>query len=286
MLVSIIIPTYKSWDLLAKCLSALESQTFEGDFEVLVVNNDINNDIPDNLQKFKNVKFLQEVKPGSYAARNKGLEVAAGEIIAFTDADCIPDKDWLQKGVERLITSKAGIVAGDVKLFYKDAKKLTPGEVYDKYTGFDQEGYVKYGHCVTANWFSRKEVLQEFGNFNNLLKSNGDSELSGKISEKYPVVFEPKSVVYHPARYFISEIITKHNRLIGGTYDRKFRSDSRGFNRYVWNFIFRRFKFNANLFRKGKVKDGVMIFIAHTKLFPAILKESRRIEKGGATERL
>lgn len=285
-LVSIIIPTYKSWDLLEKCLCAIDEQTYTGEYEVLVVNNDVDPQHPIEILNHKNLRILQELKPGSYAARNKGIAESRGEILVFTDADCIPDKNWLKNGVSKLLETNAGIIAGDVKLFYKNPDKLTAAEVYDKYTGFDQKGYVKYGNCITANWFSFKKTMEEFGNFNPKLKSNGDSDLSGKISKKYPVLFAEDAVVFHPARHTIDEIILKHKRLIGGTYDRVYKGTEKDFNQYVRNFIFRRFKFNLNLFRKLKVQDGLMILKIHRLLFPEIKKEAKRIQNNGSTERI
>lgn len=286
MKVSVIIPTYKSWDLLAKCLEALALQSYSGPYEVIVVNNDVLHDIPSSLKNYKNVFFCQELKPGSYAARNKGIKFSSGEILAFTDADCIPQRDWLKSGVEKLVSTNAGIVGGDVKLFFRDPQNPTASEIYDSLTGFDQEGYIKEGHCITANWFSYKNVIVECGCFNSDLKSNGDSELSGKISRKYKVLYDEYALVLHPARFTVSSIITKYRRLLGGTYDRVYRTKQEGFGRYVANFIFRRIRFNLNLFLKFKLVKGVKVLYIHFFLFPALIKEYFNIMKTGQTERL
>ncbi|WP_353057092.1 glycosyltransferase family A protein [Microbulbifer sp. VAAF005] len=41
-------------------------------------------------------------KPGSYAARNKGVELAEGDWLIFTDADCLPDSKWIA-GIDRAV---------------------------------------------------------------------------------------------------------------------------------------------------------------------------------------
>lgn len=285
MKVSIIIPTYKSWDLLEKCLCAIDEQTYTGDYEVLVVNNDVDPQYPKDIIAHKNVRVLQELKPGSYAARNKGIVESKGEILAFTDADCIPDKEWLKNGVSKLLETNAGIIAGDVKLFYKNPEKLTAAEVYDKYTAFRIKEYVGFGNCVTANWFSYKNRIQEFGNFNSELKSNGDSELSGKISKRYSVIFSENVVVFHPARYLIDDVVTKYRRVIGGNYDRLYKGKNKNFNQFINQFIIRRIRFNLNTFMKFKFKDGFQILKVHLVLLPIIFKEGKRIQKDGETER-
>lgn len=286
--ISIIIPTYQSWDSLKLCLDALSKQTLKEDFEILVINNDANNPtVPDEFKKYKFVRFLTEEKPGSYAARNKGIREAKGKKLVFTDADCIPNEDWLEQGIKTLNESGAGLVGGPVELFYKNPKKLHAAEVYDKYTGFQVEGYIKQGGCTTANWFSYKKIMEQTGLFNSRLKSNGDTELSHKISSRFGIAFAPKAVVHHPARNSYEQIITKHRRLIGGTYDRLYKEggDLIGFRRHLVRFIYRRMRFNLKLLLIGKFKDSFAVLKVHTKMFPVLIKEYFHIKKTGVTER-
>src|SRR5690606_33493940 len=95
--ISVIIPTYHDWARLILCVEALKNQSFpQEDFEVLIVNNDPLDKVPAGFPIFPNFSIINEEKPGSYAARNSAIKIAKGEILAFTDSDCIPDKDWLQ----------------------------------------------------------------------------------------------------------------------------------------------------------------------------------------------
>ncbi len=100
--VSVIIPTYHDWERLGYvCTNALfKKQTYPKDhFEAIIINNAPEDSSPEfNLPD--NFKIISESKPGSYAARNKGVSVARGEIIAFTDSDCIPCPDWIEQGVK------------------------------------------------------------------------------------------------------------------------------------------------------------------------------------------
>ncbi len=249
MKLSVIIPYYKDYSRLIQLLDCLKKQQLASDlFEVIVVNNDPG--IPLKLPKDFSTKYslllLEEPRPGSYAARNKGIENAIGEIVAFTDSDCLPDTNWLSNALNIFTKDtemKLGILTGPVPLFYKDPKKLTAAEVYEKYTGFTTEVYAKEGHAITANWFSYKKVIEEFNGFNSNLKSNGDTELSNKISRKYKIVFDDRLIVMHPARYRISEIVKKYRRLIGGVYVRKYLNRHLSFTFHIGDFFFRRIKF-------------------------------------------
>ena len=285
--ITVLIPTYKSWDLLAKCLAALSRQTISEPFEIIVINNDLDPHIPEELKVYSNVTFLQELKEGSYAARNMGLANTQAEIIAFTDADCIPNERWLEEGVKKLReTPNIGVVAGHITLFYKD---ILPNsfEIYEKYTALNQKGYVEvYNECVTANWFSYKRIIDEFGGFDSNLKSNGDSKLSRLISSRYLIVYEEKAIVLHPARNTKSSLLNKYRRLIGGAFNNKYMHDKKGFNRYVNNFVLRRIRFNFNLVLKGKFVDALHVFYVHCLLFPQLFREKRIILQTGKTQRL
>ena len=85
--VSVIIPVFNDKQRLEKCLEALENQTYPKDcYQIVVVDNASTVDLKSTVMQFQQARLYYEEKPGSYAARNKGLSVATGEIIAFTDS--------------------------------------------------------------------------------------------------------------------------------------------------------------------------------------------------------
>ena len=290
-MISVIIPTYRDDERLNKCLQALTNQTLERfEFEVIVVNNcpkeslDINFDYLNDL----NLKVFSELSPGSYAARNKGIKESKGEILAFTDSDCIPNPDWLKNAKAFFYKNKevlVGILTGPVKLFYKNSENLSPTEIYEKYTAFPTEAYAKDGFAITANWFSYKSVIQEFGGFNDILKSNGDSELSGKISQKYEIVYLSNLIVNHPARYEIDELIQKYKRRLGGTYQRMCKEKKIKFGLYILNFIYRRYRFAVKkIFTVSPKESWAIIKVCNAVNFGA-LREFISLIYGGDTKR-
>src|SRR6056297_2744809 len=103
--VSVIIPVFHDWDSLTVCLQALSDQTYpQQKFEVIVVNNDPD-DNPQLCPKLPNLRLLDENTPGSYAARNTGIRAAYGQVLGFCDADCIPELDWIEQGIQDLQSS-------------------------------------------------------------------------------------------------------------------------------------------------------------------------------------
>jgi glycosyltransferase involved in cell wall biosynthesis len=98
--VTVIIPAYRDTGRLNACLSALSRQTIpHGDFEVIVVNNDLKEDVLINAEHDFRLTVIREEIPGSYAARNSGIRHAKGEILAFTDSDAVPDAGWIENGM-------------------------------------------------------------------------------------------------------------------------------------------------------------------------------------------
>jgi glycosyltransferase involved in cell wall biosynthesis len=258
-------------------LKALDEQNFKSfPWEVIVVNNDPLEDVEfEEIYSFP-ITVQNENKPGSYAARNKGVKSSTGKIIAFIDSDCIPNQDWLQvayRCFELDFNKEIGVLTGPVPLFFKDPMRLTDAEVYEKYTGFTTKEYAKEGHAITANWFSYKQVIEEFGGFNDELKSNGDSDLSGRISQQYAVVYKDDLIVHHPARYQVSDLVSKYQRLIGGTYTRIYKNNAMGFRRFLLNFLFRRFRFALK-----------KIFTIHPKESLSVLRVCYVISKGAIDE--
>ncbi len=111
--VSVILPAYHSYDTLASCLAALRAQTLE-DREVIVVNSSPEDRTRAVAEPFPAVRFEQSSRRLlPHAARNRGVELASGELLAFTDPDCEPDPAWL----ERLVAAQEGghpVVAGSI----------------------------------------------------------------------------------------------------------------------------------------------------------------------------
>ncbi|MBE9585878.1 glycosyltransferase family 2 protein [Mucilaginibacter sp. JRF] len=217
--ISVIIPTYKDWARLSLCLQSLATQTYDSNsFEIIVVNNYIGDKVPDDYFVPENCKIIVEEQPGSYAARNAALKIAKGEIMAFTDSDCIPDPDWLSAAVA-VFQNNPGYdrIAGKIRLYYK-SEKLTHAELYETVYAFNQDLYVEQdGTGVTANMFTYRKVFDQVGPFKDDLLSGGDYEWSVRARDAgFKIQYSDMVVVSHPARHAISELVKKAKRVGGG----------------------------------------------------------------------
>lgn len=240
--VSVIVPVYNDGERLKLCLVALDYQTYPKNlYEVIVIDN--GSDEAENIQKIVN-KFTQtcftfESKPGSYAARNHGLSIAKGEIIAFTDADCIPKNNWLEKGVEKLLSvPNCGLVGGKIEIFFNNPHQLTPVEVYEKVMALPQKEFVEtYHYGATANVFTWKKIIQQVGDFNSFLKSGGDVDWGNRVyGYGYHQIYAENVCVLHPARYSFRQLSKKTRRYIGGNYD-LMHYNAKDTRQFYWRFL-------------------------------------------------
>ncbi|CAN5384918.1 N/A [soil metagenome] len=212
---SVIIPVYNNWDQLQLCIDALENQSFEKDeFEIIVVDNASPKKMPDGFRAPENMRIEYEAEPGSYSARNRGAEFATGTYLAFTDSDCIPDKDWLRNAAKLFEDSGCDSIGGEIKIFRaEDGRKHA--YIYESYHAFKQKQWVPEGKSCTANHFVKKQLFEAVNGFDTTLKSGGDWEFSKRcVNRGYSMEYGEDVVVMHPSRKNLKAMMKKHYRHI------------------------------------------------------------------------
>ncbi|MEM9913783.1 MAG: glycosyltransferase [Planctomycetota bacterium] len=224
--VSVIIPHYNDADRLRECLACLAEQVWPGfdaalAVEVIVVDNgstDLSAAEAAVGEHSGLATLMEESKPGSYAARNAALKRASGRYVAFTDSDCRPDPAWLAEGIKALEAEpKAGMVGGRIEVFPQDERRPKAVELYELVTAFDQKGYLdRRQFAATANVVTRRETLDQVGDFDESLKSGGDANWGRRVAEAGLVQrYAPEAVVRHPARRDFGQILGKKLRVVG-----------------------------------------------------------------------
>jgi glycosyltransferase involved in cell wall biosynthesis len=222
--VSVVVPVWGEAPGLAACLDHLERQTWPRDrFEVLVVDNGAPAEAVGGAAAGRpGVRVLREAAEGSYAARNRGVREARADLVAFTDADCLPARDWIERGVARLRAEPApGIVAGRIRTTFRDPGRPTAVELYEGVTAFRQDHYVarrRFG--ATANLFTTRAVLDRVGEFDARLYSLGDVDWGVRVHEAgLGLVYAEEVLVDHPARRTLAELRSRSARMAGGFRD-------------------------------------------------------------------
>ena len=216
--VAVVIPVWNGEAVLGRCLDALARQTLPRDsYQIIVVDNGSSDTTRAIARSYMGVELLEEPRPGSYIARNCGIERVQAPITAFTDADCEPAPDWLEQ-VLRAATANPGfgVLAGKIELFDEIAPEREVFGDYERLFSFPQ-AHAARGNCATANWASETALLRELGGFDAALKSGGDRQMALCIREAgYPLVYVPAMIVRHPVRASRAELVRKRQRLSGG----------------------------------------------------------------------
>lgn len=225
-LVSVIVPVYNDGERLRSCLLALKQQTYPTDrYEVIVVDNGSAEPLDSAVSDSSAARLLTEEQPGSYAARNRGIAAASGEVLAFTDSDCVPDADWLSTGVTKLLSKpNVGLVGGKVEILYDNADRPTPIELLSGTLFWRQRESVEVAHySATANMFARRAIFESVGYFDADLKSQADIVWGRLVyAAGYELIYAEDARVGHPSSSF-REVCSRVMRQAGGKYDRRRR---------------------------------------------------------------
>jgi len=165
--ISVVVPFYNCREFIEACIDGLLTQDYPAEqYEIIMVDNNSTDDSKEIVKKYPRIKLFSESKQGSYAARNRGLREVSGQIIAFTDPDCIPSSDWLQKIDQAFLDPVTGIVLGGYQLA-TDSFGLDLMRTYEQakskfvFGGDDKSLY--FGH--TNNMAVRKQLMNELGPF-------------------------------------------------------------------------------------------------------------------------
>ncbi len=110
--VSVVVPAYNAQQTISHAIQSLVSQSYTGDIEILIVDDGSTDKTQQIVRSFREVRYVRQENAGPAAARNRGASDSKGEIILFTDSDCIPHRDWVEKIVGGFSSDGTGAVCG------------------------------------------------------------------------------------------------------------------------------------------------------------------------------
>jgi glycosyltransferase involved in cell wall biosynthesis len=198
---SIVVPFYNAETHIERCAQALLAQSVASDrYEIIMVDNNSTDSSAAIVRRMQAITVLNEPEQGSYAARNRGVSVARGEIVAFTDPDCVPREDWLEEIGRAMSNPDVGLVLGD-RQFASDSGILGVLAAYESalcaYMFQNRRADCYYAY--TNNMAVRMSILKTLGGFEQISRG-GDTEFLRRVAARYgepALAYAPGMMVRH-----------------------------------------------------------------------------------------
>lgn len=210
MKISVVIPAYNEEKNIAQTIEAVLAQNYS-DFEIIVVNNASTDNTFEIASKYP-IKVVTEDRKGLLWARERGRQEAMGEIIANIDADCLPDTDWLLKGISNFKNENTVAVTGpydyyDGTAFFRNSSLFFQKNIYSLSNIIIQLQFIKAGAVlIGGNNFIRANILNKTNGYNTSLVFYGeDTDTAKRVSKFGKVIFDRKLLMKTSARRFKSE---------------------------------------------------------------------------------
>jgi len=201
--ISIIIPAKDNNPYLEECISHCKKLDYSA-YEIIIV--------PDNPPpiNWEGVKVAPSGPVGPSEKRDKGMEKAKGEILAFLDDDAFPAPDWLKNATTHFQNEEVAAVGGPAVTPPTDnLKQKASGFVYSSLLGGGSHRYRYFPASLrevddypTCNLLVRKSFLEDLGGFGSLFWPGEDTVLCLNITQKLgkKIVYDPSVLVYHHRR--------------------------------------------------------------------------------------
>lgn len=194
MFISVIIPTYNRNKELSATLHYLNNQTLPKKlYEVIIVEDGTGNakKIIENYADKYSIRYFKKTHDGPGIARNLGIKHAKGDIIAFTDDDCIIPLDWLKNIYDFFLNN--GEVIGMEGKTISSISKIHP--LTHQVINMRPQGVFP-----TCNMAYRKEILEKISGFYYKFKypHNEDIDLAWNVLKHGKIIFNDSAAITHP----------------------------------------------------------------------------------------
>jgi glycosyltransferase involved in cell wall biosynthesis len=200
--VSVIVPVHDGAETIGRCLDALCALDYpDHAYEVVVVDNRSTDGTRDVVATYP-VRLVEERGvQSSYAARNRGVIASSGTVLAFTDADCVPDRGWLRALVWPLAAPDVGGVAGAIEP-YDCASTVERYQARHAIRAERAFAHPVLPFAQTANVAYPRAIVEALGGFDATIPFGGDLDFSWRMQRTTGrrLVFEPAALVRHRHR--------------------------------------------------------------------------------------
>jgi glycosyltransferase involved in cell wall biosynthesis len=199
--VSVIIPVLNAERDIRTALTTLLAMDYPRELlEVIVVDNGSTDRTREVVQEFPVTLMVEERAGNAYIARNAALPRATGDLVAFTDGDCIIDPQWLRAAVIAMQQEKADMVGGNILFTFPAG--LSAACIFDSLVHLrNDRSIARRGCAVTANLIVKASLFKVVGFLPDEEPVAGDFIWTANaVARGFKIVYAPHAIVHHPAR--------------------------------------------------------------------------------------
>lgn len=190
--VSVVVPSFNEEKYINQCLDSILNVDYPKECMELILVDNGSTDATKVIAGAYDVKIIDRPNVKVGAVRNCGVENSKGEIVVFLDADCVVDKDWLTKGVEKLCNNSNSVYGGQYLL------RNDPSWLERYWILNEKDRSVHLTTLVGGAIFVKKQDFIGIGGFDENLSAGEDSDLTERLREKgFVVEIEPSLSVVH-----------------------------------------------------------------------------------------
>jgi GT2 family glycosyltransferase len=195
---SVVVAVYNGADTLEDCLQSLRALDYPPErLQLIAIDNGSRDATAAILERHRDrVVIGQEARRGAGAARNAGIRIATGEVVAFTDADCVVDPAWLCHLVRPLADPRVGIAGGTIRARPPVNVAVAYGErIHDHRRAIEE---YRPSYAISMSWASPRALLERVGGFDPSFLRGQDVDLAYRIQQAgYRLAFAAEAVIYH-----------------------------------------------------------------------------------------
>jgi len=206
--ISVVVCAYNAESTMDACLASLQRLRYPA-YEIVVVDDGSRDRTGEIADGYEGVRVIHQENKGLSAARNVGIAASVGEIVAFTDSDCVADPDWLYYLASTFVASGLPAVGGPnlpppEDSFVASCVAASPGGPL--HVLLDDE---EAEHIPGCNMAFRREVLEEINGFDPIFRAAGDDvDLCWRLQERgHRIGFSPAAMVWHFRRNTVEAYI-------------------------------------------------------------------------------
>ena len=217
--VSIVVPVKNGESTIEALLNSLLKLDYDKrKVEVVIVDGNSRDATRDIVKKYP-FKLIIEKREGLNVARNTGIRNSSGEIIAFTDSDCMVTSDWIRRIVRNFEDTSVSCVAGNANgcddgFFSQYAdKSIVP--VMPSFKRREKLDMIKlFSNPAGCNIALRRKAVEEVGGFDEAIRLGFDEiELIERICNAgYKILIDPNVLVWHKHRSTLKELLQQNFR--------------------------------------------------------------------------